>query len=74
MPKPDLLALTGGYRRAPVLQIGADIYCDTALIADVVEHLQPTPALSLYPEPEKCPLSRLYCKSVARKRSYGAIG
>ena len=22
MPKPDLLALTGGYRKAPVLQIG----------------------------------------------------
>ncbi|MDA7418018.1 glutathione S-transferase family protein [Xenophilus arseniciresistens] len=51
MPKPDLLALTGGYRRTPVLQIGADIYCDTALIADVLEHLQPEP--SIYPEPEK---------------------
>ena len=34
MPKPDLQALTGGYRKTPVLQIGADIYCDTALIAD----------------------------------------
>lgn len=51
MPKPDLVALTGGYRRTPVLQIGADIYCDTALIADVLEHMQPTP--SIYPEPEK---------------------
>ena len=28
MPKPDLTALTGGYRKTPVLQIGADIYCD----------------------------------------------
>ncbi|HEX3451354.1 MAG TPA: glutathione S-transferase N-terminal domain-containing protein, partial [Isosphaeraceae bacterium] len=35
MPKPDLTALTGGYRKTPVLQIGADIYCDTALIAEV---------------------------------------
>jgi glutathione S-transferase len=26
MPKPDLMPLTGGYRRTPVLQIGADIY------------------------------------------------
>ncbi len=51
MPKPDLLELTGGYRRTPVLQIGADMYCDTALIADVLEHLQPEP--SLFPEPEK---------------------
>jgi hypothetical protein len=32
MPKPDLTALTGGYRKAPVLQIGADIYCDSQLI------------------------------------------
>lgn len=43
-PKPDLTALTGGYRRIPVLQIGADIYCDTALIARVLERLYPTPS------------------------------
>ncbi|MES2071679.1 MAG: glutathione S-transferase family protein [Pseudomonadota bacterium] len=49
MPKPDVTALTGGYRRTPVMQIGADIYCDTALIADVLEKLAPTP--SLYPAP-----------------------
>ena len=47
MPKPDLTALTGGYRKTPVLQIGADIYCDTALICDVLERLAPTP--TLYP-------------------------
>lgn len=51
MPKPDVLELTGGYRKTPFLQIGADIYCDSALIADVLEHLQPEP--TLYPEPEK---------------------
>ncbi|MCW5652407.1 glutathione S-transferase family protein [Hydrogenophaga sp.] len=51
MPKPDVLALTGGYRRTPLLQMGADIYCDTALIADVLEHLQPTP--TLYPAHQK---------------------
>jgi glutathione S-transferase len=45
MPKPDLVALTGGYRRTPVLQIGADIYCDTALICDVLERRQPSPSL-----------------------------
>jgi glutathione S-transferase len=49
MPKPDLTALTGGYRRTPVMQIGADIYCDTALIADVLERMSPTS--SLYPVP-----------------------
>ena len=26
MPKPDVVALTGGYRKTPILQIGADIY------------------------------------------------
>ncbi len=45
MPKPDVVALTGGYRRTPVLQVGADIYCDTALICDVLEHVQPEPML-----------------------------
>lgn len=40
-PKPDLTPLTGGYRRIPVLQIGADIYCDTALIIRRLDELQP---------------------------------
>ncbi|WP_437303442.1 glutathione S-transferase family protein [Sorangium sp. So ce388] len=43
-PKPDLTPLTGGYRRIPVLQIGADVYCDTARIARRLEQLQPEPA------------------------------
>ncbi len=47
-PKPDVLALTGGYRKTPFMQIGADIYCDSALICDVLEHIQPTPGL--YPQ------------------------
>jgi glutathione S-transferase len=47
MPKPDVIALTGGYRKTPILQIGADIYCDTALIADVIEAHAPRP--TLYP-------------------------
>jgi glutathione S-transferase len=48
MPKPELVALTGGYRRIPVLQIGADVFCDTLLICDVLESIAPTPAL--YPK------------------------
>jgi len=47
MPKPHLVPLTGGYRRIPVLQIGADIYCDSQLIARVLERLHPEP--TLYP-------------------------
>jgi glutathione S-transferase len=48
MPKPDVVALTGGYRKTPILQMGADIYCDTALIADVIDAVAPSP--SLYPK------------------------
>ncbi len=43
MPKPDLVALTGGYRRTPVLQIGADVYCNTKLIVRVLDRLRPPP-------------------------------
>ncbi len=45
MPKPDLQALTGGYRRIPILQVANEVICDTALIADALEHLAPTPGL-----------------------------
>jgi glutathione S-transferase len=45
MPKPDLVALTGGYRKTPVLQVDADIYCDTALIARRLERRKPLPTL-----------------------------
>ncbi|WP_448725156.1 glutathione S-transferase family protein [Pseudomonas farris] len=48
MPKPDLTALTGGYRKTPVLQIGADIYCDTALMARRLEQEKALPAF--FPE------------------------
>ena len=39
-PKPLLMPLTGGYRRTPVLQIGADIYCDSQSIARRLCNLQ----------------------------------
>lgn len=51
MPKPDLTPLTGGYRRTPVMQHGADIYCDTLLIAQELERLLPGP--SIFPEGRK---------------------
>lgn len=45
MPKPKLMPLTGGYRKTPVLQIAADIYCDTALILDELHQRLPDPLL-----------------------------
>src|SRR6201987_2186666 len=47
MPKPNLTVLTGGYRKTPVLQIGADIYCDSQLIMRELEPRSPAP--SFYP-------------------------
>lgn len=49
-PRPQLNALTGGYRRVPVLQIGSDIYCDTEVIFRALEKIQPEP--TLYPSGE----------------------
>jgi len=45
MPKPDLVPLTGGYRRTPVMQIGADIFCDTRIIQREIERRFPQPTL-----------------------------
>ena len=43
-PKPNLTALTGGYRRTPVVQIGADIYCDSQCIIRELERRYPSPS------------------------------
>ena len=45
MPKPDLMPLTGGYRKTPVMQVGADIYCDTQLIMLEIERRHAKPPL-----------------------------
>ena len=45
MPKPDLMPLTGGYRKTPVMQIGADIYCDTRCILREIDRRFPKPGL-----------------------------
>ena len=45
MPRPDLMPMTGGYRRTPTLQIGADIYCDTQIIIRELERRFPRPTL-----------------------------
>ena len=44
MPKPDYLPLTGGYRRTPSMQIGADVYCDTQVILAELETRYPETA------------------------------
>jgi len=71
MPKPDVVALTGGYRRTPLLQIGADIYCDTALIATVLEHIRPAPVL--FPEHLKG-VSRIVAQWADSELFWSAMG
>lgn len=44
-PKPKLTKLTGGFRLTPVMQMGADIYCDTSCIISELEHRFPTPSM-----------------------------
>jgi glutathione S-transferase len=45
MPKPALMPLTGGYRRTPVMQIGADVFCDTQIVIREIERRFPSPTL-----------------------------
>lgn len=71
LPKPDVLALTGGYRKTPVLQVGADIYCDTALICDVLEHVQPEP--TLYP-PHLKGVCRIFAQWADSSLFWAAMG
>src|SRR6201985_1281583 len=46
MPKPDLIPLTGGYRRIPVMQIGADIFCDSQIILRELDRRFPEVSLT----------------------------
>lgn len=46
-PRPALEQLTGGYRKVPVAQIGADIFCDTAIISAEIARLSGKPDISL---------------------------
>src|SRR5207237_9493672 len=58
MPKPNLTALTGGYRKTPVLQIGADIYCDSQSIMRELERQSATPSFHPAGRGPPAPLAR----------------
>jgi glutathione S-transferase len=70
MPKPDQVALTGAYSRTPVVQIGADIYCDTGTILPALEAL---PGPSLYPAPLGV-LHRLVASWAAGPQFFAHVG
>lgn len=71
LPKPRLAVLTGGYARTPVLQIGADIFCDTTAIIDAIEAASPEP--SLFPAPAG-KLHRLLAAQAQGPVFFGAVG
>ena len=39
MPRPNLMPLSGGYRKTPIMQIGANVYCDTEIICRTLAKL-----------------------------------
>lgn len=49
-PRPLLQRLAGGYRKIPVAQIGADVFCDTRCIASEIARRARRPRLAL----ERC--------------------
>jgi glutathione S-transferase len=71
MPKPDLMPLTGGYRKTPVMQIGADVYCDTQLIMLEIEKRAPrTPLLPA----DKAGAARALAMWIDRTIFWSAVG
>ncbi|MDF0748735.1 glutathione S-transferase family protein [Marinobacter sp. 71-i] len=51
-PRPMLSALAGGYRKVPVAQNGADVFCDSRAIADEIARLSGKNELSLAGQPQ----------------------
>lgn len=45
-PRPVVDPLAGGYRRIPVGQIGADLFCDTRIISSEIANLSGKPGLA----------------------------
>jgi glutathione S-transferase len=70
MPKPELIPLTGGYRRTPVLQIGADVFCDTRLILHEIDRRFPTPPLY---RPGGCGLIAAWADSTLFVNAVGVV-
>lgn len=46
-PRPIVDPLAGGYRKIPVAQIGADIFCDTRIISSEIAKLADRPLLTV---------------------------
>lgn len=70
-PRPSLDPLVGGYRRIPVAQIGADIFCDTSIIAEEISLLSGQKELSPFELNEE---DQSYYSYLENQAFYAAIG
>ncbi len=52
-PRKVVDILAGGYRKIPVAQIGADVFCDSRSIADEIARMSGKPELSLANQPKE---------------------
>ena len=59
-PRPSLATLAGGYRRIPVLQVGADVLCDSNLILRYLDQVAPTPSLQTRDDVLTTPVSQWF--------------
>jgi glutathione S-transferase len=59
-PRPELSIMTGAFRRIPVMQIGADLFCDSNLALRVLEQLHPSPAIRPASDMLSQPLSQWF--------------
>jgi len=70
-PRPSLDPLVGGYRRIPVAQIGADIFCDTSIIAEEISLLSGRRELSPFELKKE---DQSYYRYLENQAFYAAIG
>ncbi|GAA5317297.1 MAG: glutathione S-transferase family protein [Candidatus Pelagadaptatus aseana] len=70
-PRPGVDPLAGGYRRVPVAQVGADVFCDTALIAQEIAEATATPALDPANMDDS---SRMLVRQAEQEAFFAAIG
>ena len=68
-PRPNVDPLSGGYRRIPIAQIGADVFCDTFGLArpDVIGHV-------FLPERPEGEPPRMLASWTARRKTSWAEG
>jgi glutathione S-transferase len=69
-PRPKLTPMTGGYRKTPILQVGAEFYCDTLHILHAIESLGSSG--TLYPKGQEG-IARAFCWWIEKSSFFNAV-